>query len=78
MIAIGEASEEIQRIFAGITPVSAAHTMEEAVNLAHSRSRKGDSVILSPWCASFDWYRNYSARGEDFSSLVNEIVMGLT
>ena len=78
VIAIGEASEEIQRIFAGITPVSAAHTMEEAVNLAHSRSRKGDSVILSPGCASFDWYRNYSERGEDFSSLVNEIVMGLS
>ena len=51
MIAIGEASEEIQGIFANITPVSVANTMEEAVNLAESQSRERDSVILSPGCA---------------------------
>ena len=78
MIAIGEASEEIQGIFANITPVSVANTMEEAVNLAESQSREGDSVILSPGCASFDWYRNYSERGDDFTKLVNEIVMEQT
>ena len=49
--------------------------MEEAVRLAESQSREGDSVILSPGCASFDWYRNYSERGDDFTKLVNEIVM---
>ena len=75
VIAIGEASEEIQGIFANITPVSVARTMEEAVRLAESQSREGDSVILSPGCASFDWYRNYADRGDDFTKLVNEIVM---
>ena len=78
VIAIGEASEEIQGIFTNITPVSVANTMEEAVNLAESQSREGDSVILSPGCASFDWYRNYSERGDDFTKLVNEIVMEQT
>ena len=76
MVAIGEASEEIQGIFTNITPVSVANTMEEAVNLADLQCREGDSVILSPGCASFDWYQNYSERGDDFTKLVNEIVMG--
>ncbi len=76
VIAIGEASEEIGRVFADISPVNIAHSMEEAVYLAQSHSREGDSVVLSPGCASFDWYRSYSERGDDFTKLVNEIVLG--
>ena len=76
VIAIGEASDEISEILLEAIPVVKAETMEEAVGSAYSQSREGDSVILSPGCASFDWYRNYSDRGDHFTSLVKEIVMG--
>ncbi len=76
VIAIGEASDEIYETLLEVIPVVKAETMEEAVGSAYSQSREGDSVILSPGCASFDWYRNYSDRGDHFTSLVNEIVMG--
>ncbi len=75
VISIGEASNEIAKVFSKVIPVITAETMEEAVTLAHSQSCRGDSVILSPGCSSFDWYRNYSDRGDHFTSLVNQIVL---
>lgn len=78
VIAVGEASEEINKTFHNKIPVSIAETMEDAVNFAHSQSQSGDQVILSPGCASFDWYKNYKERGNHFSELVNEIVLRQT
>ncbi len=69
-VAIGEAAGEVERALAGQVPVCAATCMAEAVAAAESISRPGDAVLLSPGCASFDWYQNYAARGDDFSRLV--------
>lgn len=49
-----------------ITDVSVCGNMEEAVRLASKISVSGDIVLLSPACASFDMYKNYSERGDDF------------
>ena len=76
VIAIGDAAEDISEIFEQTTPVTTAQTMEEAVSSAHAQSQSGDRVILSPGCASFDWYENYEERGNHFSDLVNEMVLG--
>ena len=44
-----------------------APTMRDAVQLASSLAEPGDAVLLSPACASFDWYDGYAARGDDFA-----------
>ncbi len=70
VVAIGEASAEVEAVFTGLAPVRPARTMDAAVRAAASLARPGDAVLLSPGCASFDWYTSYAARGEHFASIV--------
>jgi UDP-N-acetylmuramoylalanine--D-glutamate ligase len=69
-IAIGEAAPEVQRALQPLVEVRAAKSMAEAVELAEALAAPGDAVVLSPGCASFDWYENYAARGDDFAAVV--------
>lgn len=73
VVAIGEAADDMERTFNGLRPVSRAASMPEAVALAAEVSRAGDAVLLSPGCASYDWYRNYGERGDDFARAVAEL-----
>jgi UDP-N-acetylmuramoylalanine--D-glutamate ligase len=68
VVAIGEAADEIAGVFDGVCPVRRATSMEEAVVEAAALAVAGDVVLLSPACASFDWYPDggYPARGDDF------------
>ena len=66
VVAIGEAAGEVEACFAGLRPVRRAESMAEAVRLAAALAEPGDTVLLSPACASFDWYSSYAARGDDF------------
>ncbi|MGH9183067.1 MAG: UDP-N-acetylmuramoyl-L-alanine--D-glutamate ligase [Acidimicrobiales bacterium] len=70
VVAIGEAAPEVERAFAGRAPVTCAGSMDEAVARARTAARRGDAVLLSPGCASFDWYRSYRERGADFARAV--------
>jgi UDP-N-acetylmuramoylalanine--D-glutamate ligase len=77
VVAIGEAAGDIEAAFAGRCPVVRAESsMAEAVDLARQAARAGDVVLLSPACASFDWYPDggYPARGDDFRRLVAGLV----
>jgi UDP-N-acetylmuramoylalanine--D-glutamate ligase len=73
VVAIGEAAGEVVDAFAGLAPVAEAPTMAAAVEAAASMSRPGDVVLLSPGCASFDWYVSYAARGDEFAAIVREL-----
>jgi len=73
VVAIGEAADEVARAFASHCPVVVAHDMDEAVTTARRLASPGDTVLLSPGCASFDWYRDYGARGDDFVRAVRAL-----
>jgi UDP-N-acetylmuramoylalanine--D-glutamate ligase len=70
VVAIGEAAPEIQKAFDDVVPVTVAGTMADAVGAARRLARAGDAILLSPGCASFDWYRSYGERGDEFVALV--------
>jgi UDP-N-acetylmuramoylalanine--D-glutamate ligase len=74
VVAIGETAEAVAAVFAGVAPVSTAASMSDAVDQAAHLARAGDVVLLSPGCASFDWYPDggYPARGDDFRRLVTQ------
>ncbi len=67
VVAIGEAAPEIASVFDGVSPVTIADSMDAAVAAARAAAEPGDVVLLSPGCASFDWYRGYDERGDDFA-----------
>lgn len=73
VVAIGEAAHEVAAVFDGLRPVEAAATMDDAVRAASRLARDGDVVLLSPACASYDWYPNYGARGDHFAGLVHAL-----
>jgi UDP-N-acetylmuramoylalanine--D-glutamate ligase len=70
VVAIGAAAGEVQEAFAGHAPVVVADSMVDAVDAAARFAQPGDDVVLSPACASFDWYTDYAARGDDFADAV--------
>lgn len=75
VVAIGDAAGEVEAAFAGVRPVTVAGSMQAAVDAAADAAEPGDVVLLSPGCASFDWYRNYAERGDDFARLAREKAM---
>jgi UDP-N-acetylmuramoylalanine--D-glutamate ligase len=72
VVAMGEAAPEVIAAFAGVVPAEEAGSMEAAVRAARRLARPGDAVLLSPACASFDWYSGYGERGDDFARLVRD------
>ena len=74
VVAIGEAAAEVQAAFRSVRPVASARSMRDAVSRAAEFARAGDAVLLSPACASFDWYEDYGARGDDFAAAVRELL----
>ena len=71
MIAIGEASGFLATaVPAG--KVTVAASLEAAIELADQIAAPGDTVLLSPGCASFDMFDNYRHRGDVFAAVVTE------
>ena len=68
LVAIGEAAEDLARLFADRVPVRLAATIEDAVREAYALAAPGSTVLLAPACASWDMFRDYAERGERFAA----------
>ncbi|MFQ5586886.1 MAG: UDP-N-acetylmuramoyl-L-alanine--D-glutamate ligase [Thermodesulfobacteriota bacterium] len=73
LILLGEAKEKIGSALGGVIETVGADSLEEAVRLASSRCAAGDTVLLSPGCSSFDMFKNFEERGEQFKRLVHRL-----
>ncbi|HSV44142.1 MAG TPA: UDP-N-acetylmuramoyl-L-alanine--D-glutamate ligase [Candidatus Bathyarchaeia archaeon] len=76
IIAIGEARAKIQGVFDGYAPVECFTDFKLAIEAAARVAVKGDRVLLSPMCASFDMFDNFEHRGREFKRLVKQLLPG--
>lgn len=73
LILLGSAAAELAEVVDGLAPVAFATTMQDAVVRASSEAHAGDAVLLSPACASFDMFKNFSHRGQEFIDQVRRL-----
>lgn len=57
----------------GFVSINLVNNLEEAVSSAYNISEEGDSILLSPACASWDMYKNFEERGNEFINLVTNL-----
>lgn len=71
LIFLGVDNAKLHAFFDGKVPtIVDARSMKEAIDLAYEYAQKGDTVLLSPCCASFDLFLNYEDRGRQFRDCV--------
>lgn len=74
IICMGKDNSKLQEFFKGkIVNVIDTHSVEEAVSQASYYAKPGDTVLLSPCCASFDLFKSYEERGTQFKELVRKL-----
>ena len=74
LIFLGVDNRKLHDFFDGIvSQTEDARSMEEAVTKAYRLAKKGDTVLLSPCCASFDLFQNYEDRGDQFKQYVRNL-----
>ena len=73
LILIGEAKERMSRELGGLTDTTMARTLEDAVLLAYQTAQRGEVVLLSPACSSFDMFKDYKERGKIYKEAVKRI-----
>ncbi len=73
LIAIGEAKEKIFSALGKLFPVQFADSLEEAVRMSFDLAHPGETVLLSPGCASFDMFDNFEHRGHVFKTAVERL-----
>ena len=74
IICLGVDNEKLMKTFGGMTDVIVeTQYMSEAVKIAYKLAESGDSVLLSPACASFDLFENYEDRGRQFKEAVRSL-----
>jgi UDP-N-acetylmuramoylalanine--D-glutamate ligase len=72
-VLIGRDAPAIAKALEGVCPIERAPTLEDAVRVAARAAKPGDTVLLSPACASLDMFRDYAHRGAVFAQAVKEL-----
>ena len=76
LICLGKDNEKLKAAFGGmVAEIAETQSIKEAVRLAQEAGQAGDVVLLSPACASFDLFKNYEDRGEQFKEAVKELII---
>lgn len=74
LIFLGKDNSALHAFFDGkVASITDAQSMEDAVKTAYQLAEKGDTVLLSPCCASFDLFKNYEDRGDQFKECVRKL-----
>lgn len=78
IVLLGKAASKIEEALGDLVETATVGSLEEAVRTASARAREGETVLLSPACASFDMFRDFEDRGEQFAALVRALEEGPT
>ena len=74
IICMGKDNQKLLDFFTGVVPeIHDTHSIDDAVNTARRISTEGDTVLLSPCCASFDLFKSYEDRGKQFKERVKNL-----
>ena len=72
-ILIGEMADRICRDWSGVVECQIAHSLADAVERAHRTAKDGETVLFSPGTSSFDMFKSYADRGDQFRALVHAL-----
>ena len=74
LICLGKENDKLRNAFSGVVPsIDETQSVKELVRMALKLASPGDVVLLSPACASFDLFRNYEDRGDQFRTAALEL-----
>lgn len=73
LVFMGKDNNKLENFFQGVKPFVSVHSMQDAIKECYAHAEKGDTVLLSPCCASFDLFNNYEDRGEQFAKCVRDL-----
>ena len=74
IVCMGKDNTKLHAFFDGkVAAIADAHSMEEAVAKCRDLASEGDTVLLSPCCASFDLFKSYEDRGRQFKEQVRKL-----
>jgi UDP-N-acetylmuramoylalanine--D-glutamate ligase len=74
LICLGKDNDKLKKAFGGVVPVvQETQSVKDLVRMALKLAQQGDVVLLSPACASFDLFKNYEDRGNQFRTAVQEL-----